>query len=117
MFEKDGQVVRFDVAQENLCFHTPRILARIVRLAQAPLQHKEVESCWLSAENHCHERSRPCAKAATSPTNIEEQGLFDGAPGNSQALTIDAEPARSERQMFGLTQNYLDYKYEFRNNS
>jgi hypothetical protein len=48
---------------------------------------------------------------------MEEQGLFDDAPRNSQALTIDAEPARSERQMFGLTQNYLDYKYEFRNNS
>jgi len=46
-----------------------------------------------------------------------EPNLFDGALGNSQALTIDAEPARSERQMFGLTQNYLDYKYEFRNNS
>jgi hypothetical protein len=57
------------------------------------------------------------AKAATSPTNIEEQVLFDGAPRNSQALTIDAEPGRSERQMFGLTQKYLDYKYEFRNNS
>ena len=55
--------------------------------------------------------------ASFQSTNIEEQGLFDGAPGNSLALTIDAEGARSERQMFGLTQNYLDYKYEFRNNS
>ena len=72
------------------------------------------ESRSLSAKN---ELVRAGAKAATSPTNIEEQGLFDGAPRNSQALTIDAEPARSERQMFGLTQNYLDYKYEFRNNS
>jgi hypothetical protein len=50
-------------------------------------------------------------------TNIEEKGLFDGVPRDSQALTIDAGPARSDRQMLGLTQNYLDYKYEFRNNS
>jgi len=27
MFEKDGQIVRFDVAQVDCWFHTPRILA------------------------------------------------------------------------------------------
>ncbi len=82
--------------------------------ADSPEHRPLAESKLLSTKN---ELVRAGAKAATSATNIEEQGFFYGAPGNSQALTIDAEPARSERQMFGLTQNYLGYKDEFRNNS